>query len=198
VTADRYRSFAELRKCEREGVDYRIVAHDRRSPVAIIAPHGGYIEPPTSRLAHALAADAFNLYCFEGVEKDRDHHELHITSHNFDEPVGCGIVARSSVVVARHGRLDRHDPQSVWLGGLDTALRDRIAVGLRRAGFQALTEGHMFPADQAANICNKGCLGKGVQLELPRGLRDGLAKNPELFGRFVQTMRAELFAQAGL
>ena len=183
---------------EREGVDYRIVAIDRQSPVAIIAPHGGYIEPPTSRIARALAGDSFNLYCFEGVEKDRDHHELHITSHNFDEPIGCGIVARSRVVVALHGRLDRHDPQAAWLGGLDVALRDRMAAALQRAGFQALTEGHMFPADQVANICNKGCLGKGVQLELPRGLRDGLAKSPELLGRFVQAMRAELSDQAAV
>jgi phage replication-related protein YjqB (UPF0714/DUF867 family) len=132
------------------------------------------------------------------VEKDRDHHELHLTSHNFDEPIGCGIVARSRVVVALHGRLDRHDPQAVWLGGLDIALRDRIAAGLRHAGFQALTEGHMFPADQAANICNRGRSGKGVQLELPRGLRGGLAKSPELLGRFVQAMRAEVLARAGL
>jgi phage replication-related protein YjqB (UPF0714/DUF867 family) len=132
------------------------------------------------------------------VQKDRDHHELHITSRNFDEPIGCGIVARSRVVVALHGRHDRDHPQSAWLGGLDTALRDRIGAALRRAGFQALTGGHMFPADQPANICNKGRSGKGVQLELPRGLRDGLAKRPELLGRFVQAMRAAMINQARL
>lgn len=132
------------------------------------------------------------------MQKDREHHELHITSHNFDEPIGCGIVARSRVVIALHGRLDREHPQAAWLGGLDTALRDRIAASLRRAGFEALTDGHMFPADQPANICNKGRSGKGVQIELPRGLRDGLAKSPVLLDRFVQAMRAEVSAQARL
>ena len=132
------------------------------------------------------------------MEKDRDHHELHITSHNFDEPIGCGIVARSRVVIALHGRRDRDHPQAAWLGGLDTALRDRIAAALRRAGFQAATAGHMFPADQPANICNKGRSGKGVQLELPRGLRGGLEKDPELLARFVQAMRTEMIDQAAV
>jgi phage replication-related protein YjqB (UPF0714/DUF867 family) len=132
------------------------------------------------------------------VEKDRDHHELHITSHNFDEPTGSRIVTRSRVVIALHGRLDRDDPQAAWLGGLDTALRDRIAAALRRAGFQALTGGHLFPADQPANICNKGRSGRGVQLELPRGLRRGLEKDPVLFDRFVQALRAGLIGQAAV
>jgi phage replication-related protein YjqB (UPF0714/DUF867 family) len=42
---DTYRSFAELSAHERLGKDYTIDFVERDSPVAIIAPHGGKIEP---------------------------------------------------------------------------------------------------------------------------------------------------------
>jgi phage replication-related protein YjqB (UPF0714/DUF867 family) len=38
---DRYGSFEELRRAEREGVDFRIRVMRREASVAIIAPHGG-------------------------------------------------------------------------------------------------------------------------------------------------------------
>src|SRR5207253_1388114 len=79
MVAHKYRSFAELQAAERELIDYRIVAVDRGSPVSIIAPHGGRIEPPTSAIATQLAANTFNLYAFEGLRSGREHHELHIT-----------------------------------------------------------------------------------------------------------------------
>ncbi|MDQ8730649.1 poly-gamma-glutamate hydrolase family protein [Bradyrhizobium sp. LHD-71] len=190
MTGDRYRSFAALKASEREGIDYRIVVVDRRAPVTVIAPHGGRIEPPTSRLALAIAGETCNAYCFEGLQPDREHHDLHITSDNFDEPIACELVARSDVVVAVHGRLDRDDPEAVWLGGLDVDLCNRVADALRRAGFGTLTEGHMFPGSGPRNICNCGLRRMGVQLELPRGLRDVLAREESDFERFVTAVRS--------
>ena len=43
--ADKYGSFDELRRGEREGIDFNIHVVRRRASVAIIAPHGGKIEP---------------------------------------------------------------------------------------------------------------------------------------------------------
>lgn len=192
MTRDKYQSFAELRRHEREGVDYRIVAVDRSSAVTVIAPHGGEIEPLTSRLALAIAAESCNAYCFEGLLPGRAHADLHITSANFDEPIACELVARSTAVVAVHGRLDRNDPKAVWLGGLDFPLRDRMADQLRRGGFEALTEGHVFPGLGKQNICNRGMRRMGVQLELPRALRDLLAQDEAGFGRFVRAIRSAL------
>jgi phage replication-related protein YjqB (UPF0714/DUF867 family) len=194
MVADRYPSFAELRTAEREHVDYRIVAVDRGSTVTIIAPHGGRIEPPTSAVATLLAAETFNLYCFEGLQKDREHHELHITSHNFDEPQCCKLVGVSDIVVAFHGQLDRDRPNCVDIGGLDRILRDRMAYELGRDGFEARTEGHLFPATGAENICNRGRRGQGVQLELPRSLRDLLRTNPEIMAGFVEALRRAIAA----
>jgi phage replication-related protein YjqB (UPF0714/DUF867 family) len=56
--------------------------------VAVIAPHGGGIEPGTSELATAIAGDDFSLYLFEGL-KSAGNGELHITSTNFDEPISA-------------------------------------------------------------------------------------------------------------
>src|SRR5215470_16192528 len=103
MAIDRYRSYADLMANEREGIDYSIASLDRRSPVTIIAPHGGQIEPPTSELAIAIAADDYNAYCFEGLRRGRKHHELHVTSNSFDEPIGCELITRSDIVVALHG-----------------------------------------------------------------------------------------------
>ena len=44
----RYRSFEELKVHEVQGEDYEINHISRDSPFAIMAPHGGYIEPGTS------------------------------------------------------------------------------------------------------------------------------------------------------
>jgi phage replication-related protein YjqB (UPF0714/DUF867 family) len=196
MAADQYRNFADLQAVERELVDYRIVAIDRGSPVTIIAPHGGRIEPPTSTLATLLAAEAFNLYCFEGLRKDLEHHELHITSHNFDEPKCRKLVGASDVVVAFHGQQDRDRPNCVDIGGLDRVLRDRMAYELGREGFEARTEGHLFPATGDENICNRGRRGQGVQLELPRSLRDLLRKNPQIMATFVEALRRAIKAHA--
>lgn len=189
---DRYSSYSDLTATEREGIDYSIVSLDRRSPVTIIAPHGGMIEPPTSRLAIAIAADDYNAYCFDGLCLGRDHHELHITSNSFDEPVGCALIARSDVVIALHGRRDRKEPKSVWIGGLDGELCREIASHLGRAGFQAATEGHKFPALDLANICNRGRRQKGAQLEIPRTLRDMLSRDIEVFKQFANAIRSSI------
>ena len=192
MAIDLYSSYSELMAAEQQGIDYRIVSLDRHSPVTIVAPHGGYIEPPTSRLAIAIAADIYNAYCFDGLQKGREHHELHITSQNFDEPIGCALIAKSDIVIALHGRRDREAPKSVWIGGLDRELSRGIASHLGQAGFQAATEGHEFPALDLSNICNRGRRNKGIQIEIPRSLRDILIRDTGVFDRFATAIRSSI------
>ena len=100
---DKYKNFKHLQESETEGVDYVIqVTHRKDSRVAVIAPHGGKIEPRTAELAEVIAGDEFNLYCFKGVRKERNC-ELHITSPNFDEPKCLSLLKKQDVVVALHG-----------------------------------------------------------------------------------------------
>jgi phage replication-related protein YjqB (UPF0714/DUF867 family) len=100
---DWYGSFDELRRAEREGVEFRISVIRREASIAIIAPHGGWIEPGTAEIAEAIAGDDYSLYRFEGL-RDRPHEQLHITLAKFDEPTCLALVAACDQVVAVHGR----------------------------------------------------------------------------------------------
>lgn len=188
---DRYSSFSTLQEHETEGADYRIRVKERSSPVAIIAPHGGFIEPTTSEIALGIASDIFSAYCFEGLGADRAHHELHITSERFDEPQARALVSASLFVVAVHGRTDRDDPETSWVGGLDETLRDLIVQALSEAGFTAVArvKGEPLAGTAAGNICNGGRRSAGVQLEIPRTIRDELAADSERLRRYAASVR---------
>lgn len=133
---DLYSNYAELSAHEREGEDYRIVETARNSPVVVLAPHGGWIEPTTSQIAACIAGDDYSLYCFEGLSDNRPHNDLHITSDRFDEPRARRLVARAAFAIAVHGRLNREVPQVTWLGGLDDKLIALAATELANAGFK--------------------------------------------------------------
>ncbi len=112
------------------------------------------------------------MYCFEGL-RERPHRHLHIKSTRFDEPKCLGLIKQCKIVVAVHG-WDRKD-KAVDVGGRDVALRDAICTSLIAAGFRSkvVTNGN-HPGNSSNNICNKGLRGKGVQLEITKGLREAL------------------------
>jgi phage replication-related protein YjqB (UPF0714/DUF867 family) len=191
---DRYASFAELSQHEREGVDYAIELQSRDSAVAVIAPHGGFIEPNTTEIARAIAAAELSFYGFAALRRGRPHSDLHLTSHKFDEPRCLALLAKSDVAIAVHGRRDIDDPRLVYLGGLDTTLRERLRETLAAAGFEGRFDAQRYPGTHPSNICNRGRSGRGVQLELPRSLRDRLAREPQRLARFAASVRAALGA----
>ncbi|HOG46264.1 MAG TPA: poly-gamma-glutamate hydrolase family protein [Anaerolineae bacterium] len=194
---DHYRSFADLAQGERAGSDYQVLAL-RRLPVAVIAPHGGAIEPGTSELARAIAGDELSLYCFEGL-KDDHNGRLHLASHRFDEPIGLALVAQSEVVVTIHGRVGGE--QAVYVGGRDEELQERAIAALRAVGLCAERDSGATAGLDARNICNRGATGRGLQLEVSRGLRramfaglsrQGRETTTPLFARFVAAVRGVL------
>lgn len=191
--ADRYDSFAALAAREIEGVDYRICVTERASPIAIVAPHGGLIEPGTSQIAAAIAADRLSLYCFESLNRANSA-RLHITSSRFDEPRALALIAASDVVLTIHGRKNGDDNAAIWVGGLHEALRDEIALALAQSGFaaKAVGEGHPLSGRDPANICNRGRIGAGVQMELPRALRIRVANDSARRQVFAEAVRQAL------
>jgi phage replication-related protein YjqB (UPF0714/DUF867 family) len=201
--ADRYRGFAELARHAREGRDYRRVVEGRGDQVAIVAPHGGGIEPGTSEIARAVAGREFGLYCFEGLRPEGND-ELHIASHRFDEPTAVRLVGRARVVVAVHGCAGAHE--AVYVGGLDRHLRERLIAVLRQAGFEAERATGDLAGCYASNICNRGRSGRGVQLEITEGLRLVMFKGltwherqitTPVFDAFVDTARDVLVLVSG-
>lgn len=181
-----YRGFTDLAKLQVRGKDYEIIVSPRaRSRVAVIAPHGGRIEPRTSKIARAIAGDEFNLYLFEGIRPSKNYTALHLASHLFDEPECLALIAQCSFVVAVHGC--EGGDERVLLGGLNVTLKNQLAAALGDASVVFETSGHRFPATDPGNICNRGLSCKGVQLECTGTLRGSSAE-----ARVVSAVRSVL------
>ena len=192
--ADRYPDFATLAAAHDHDRDYRITVQDRGTRVAILAPHGGTIEPETASIARAVAGDDLSFYLFEALRAGA-HGDYHITSHRFDEPRALALVAGADTSIAIHGRKD-DGTDTVWLGGRDEIQRDAVGDALRAAGFGAALN-TALPGVHPSNICNRTRSGTGVQLELPRSLRRSLSQDATMMARFSTALRAAISA-AGL
>ena len=200
---DTYQNFAELARNEQEGRDFSILFRDVDSPVAVMAPHGGGIEPGTLDIAGALAGRDFAFYAFSGIKKSGNRN-LHLTSNRFDEPIGLQIAQKAAVVVAVHG--NREKSEVVFVGGRSNVLKQRICRALAVAGFRAeISDLPGIRGIRPENICNRGTSGEGVQLEMSRGLREKMFENIErrslrkktpVFYEFVDTMKKALLAEA--
>jgi phage replication-related protein YjqB (UPF0714/DUF867 family) len=166
--AESYRSFAALLENEEEGRDFIRIIQVLQSPWMIVAPHGGGIEPGTTEIATALAGDNYSLYCLDSL-KTNGNELMHITSHDFDDPLCISMTRNAQVVVSIHGCSDEHP--RVFVGGRHDELRDKLLASLSSAGFDA-TSGHgRYPGKHRDNVCNLGQSGAGIQLEISLGLR---------------------------
>ena len=164
----KYRNFAELQRKE-SPKSYSIHQKQGHSDIAVIAPHGGGIEPGTLEIARSIAGEEHSFYGFEGC-KSRDNSDLHITSTRFDEPKCLDIVYKHNRVIAIHGCVGAGN--SVYTGGLDDKLKTRVSERLIRAGFTVRTDANPeLQGSLTTNICNRSATGKGVQLEIEEGLR---------------------------
>jgi len=199
--ADKYRNFAELARSEQSGIDYDVLVRRARPAFAIIAPHGGGIEPGTTEIADAVADLTYSFYTFEGL-KTSGNADLHITSTRFDEPMCLTVLGHTEVVVTLHGEHSEKDGEGVFLGGLDTVLGERIRSELTQKGFNVRThEDPDLQGTDSCNLCNRGLTAAGVQLELSKSVRrtmfesftrTGRKKTTQQFKVFVTALRAAL------
>ncbi len=189
--ADTFHSYDELALRYTEGEDYTITANNPDSDVCIVAPHAGEIELGTSEIAKAIAKVDYGLYLFEGCLRNGNT-ALHITSHNFDEPRALRLVRKSRIVLGVHGRADSSDEATIYLGGLGSGLVDCIVRQLTAVGFECLSEGHKFLAQNEKNICNRGSSDMGAQIEVPRTLRNRFRKDAELLDNFARAIRVSI------
>jgi phage replication-related protein YjqB (UPF0714/DUF867 family) len=194
--ADKYPNFETLARNERAGIDFRVMARSALPSFALVAPHGGGIEPGTSEIGDAIAGEDFSFYTFEGL-KPAGNADLHITSTRFDEPVCLTVIGRSKIVLTIHGEESDTGDEIVFIGGLDDRLRRRVGAALRARGF--ITRKHPDPKLQGLepeNICNRGLTGKGVQLELSLGARKRMFRSLTRKGRRFKTARFHVFVEA--
>ena len=196
---DKFPSMTALLAQERPGIDYRM-SWCRGLPTALVAPHGGKIEPGTSELAKAIAADRYSYFSFEGI-KSSHNHDLHVTSTHYDEPHCLELLAACDIVVTLHGCRDVKGMEgAVYPGGLDDSLRDAIRDALNKSGFKTGERSDLQGVDKQ-NICNRGRSRKGVQLEISRSLRDKLvAGSPSQnadFAKFIAAVQSAIAAASG-
>jgi phage replication-related protein YjqB (UPF0714/DUF867 family) len=194
-----YDHFRDLSRAQKEGKDFRIDVSHRGSSVAIVAPHGGKIEPGTSDIARAVAGDDLTCYCFEGIRSTGNFRFLHLPSTRFDEPVCLAICAAAEMVVTFHGAAGKDE--RVYVGGRHEKGKRAMAAALKAAGIPARVDTTAHPGLSPRNLCNRGRTQEGLQLELSRGFRKRLFNDPyrsgltfttEAFDVFVTTVRSVL------
>ncbi len=165
--------------------------------MAIMAIHGGWIEPGTSQIASAIAGDDYSYYSFEGINR-KNNFSVHIPSTEFDEPLATMLAETSKIVVCIHGC--KSEQEVVFIGGLHHYLINKMKFTLKRAGF-SVADHPKLRGISRKNICNRGMEKRGLQLEISRGLREKFFDNalgsailaPTLyFHFFVRTIRGVL------
>jgi phage replication-related protein YjqB (UPF0714/DUF867 family) len=172
---DKFRNFRELKRHEKEGADYEICVRKGSSGIAVMAPHGGGIEPGTLDIADRVAGEEHAFYCFKGMKKSGNS-DLHITSDKFDEPEGIRIAEGAGLVLTIHGCIGKTD--IIFVGGKDHDFRRILVTSIARAGFSAReSERPELRGRRSANICNRGRSGKGGQVEISESLREKMFDN---------------------
>ena len=196
---DRYRCFAELQQYETFGEDYHIDWRKGSSSLAIMAPHGGGIEFGTDAIAQSIADPDHTFWTFKGIKKTGNRN-LHITSTRFDVPDALKITLAAQTVVTIHGC--RGEASVVHFGGRHSELKSQIRQALCRAGFNArISANPALRGENPENLCNRCISGRGVQLEITKGLRKtmftsyegrGIRKKTECFFRFTNAVKTAL------
>ncbi|MFH2012178.1 MAG: poly-gamma-glutamate hydrolase family protein [Pseudomonadota bacterium] len=196
---DKYSNFYELKQKEREGEDYVVLCREAESMLAIMAPHGGGIEPGTGDIADALAGSDYTFYAFKGIKKTGNK-ILHISSNRHDEPLGLKIAKNKVNVISIHG--SQNSEEIVFVGGKNQELKQKIMDDLNIAGFKAVVDDlpGLCGLDPD-NICNRCKSGQGVQLEISRGIRNKMFENIDnrllrnkmgVFYKFVDAIKESL------
>ena len=170
---DKYHCFCELAQQEKIGIDYCIEENHCQSDILIMAPHGGNIEFGTTEIAKDVAQDEYGYYSFIGLKTEKLR-ELHLTSHNFDEPRALARIQQAQTVLTIHGFLG--DKKIIFLGGRDKTFKYYIAKILHENGF-VVRRSTKYKGSHVNNICNRGKRGAGVQIELSSALRNALFKD---------------------
>jgi phage replication-related protein YjqB (UPF0714/DUF867 family) len=90
-------------------------------------------------------------------------------------------VKQSQVVLAIHG-LEGED-ETVYVGGRHRKLKMRFIEALNEAGFEAREDDSHHSGTFPSNICNRGASGRGVQMEISKGLRHAMFEGLKRKGR---------------
>jgi phage replication-related protein YjqB (UPF0714/DUF867 family) len=83
------------------------------------------------------------------------------------------------------------------VGGLNVSLRSEIRRQLEAAGFQTRTPPEGLQGIDPENLCNRGRLKGGVQLEISRKERDALRDDSNRLKEFSEAIRRAIKLYVG-
>jgi phage replication-related protein YjqB (UPF0714/DUF867 family) len=181
-----YQSVRELLAVEPGNVEIVEVINGR-SPIAVLAPHAGGIEPFTGELAKAIAGKIHRLYEFSG-KAARDNFRFHVSSVRFDEPGLQNVLKGARTAISIHGAAGDEDAVTL-IGGVNRRLIEAVRAKLESAGFAVMDAPTELAATDPRNLVNRVPEG-GVQLELTRRLRE------DLRGGWLRRLRFECYVDA--
>jgi phage replication-related protein YjqB (UPF0714/DUF867 family) len=168
------RDFAAVVLAAVKGVDYAIEVRESGGYVAVVALHGGGIEPLTGELADAIAGAGHNLYLFRGL-RESGNDALRVSPLRAQEMRLDNLIRRSKTVLSIAGAADVG--RTVQVGGANEILRALLLQRLQEAGFEARPSETPGVDHSRAYFFNQAGLG-GVQLELSAALRASLVNAP--------------------
>lgn len=191
----KFRTYKDLAHVMRLGKDFAIEVRMGKSGIAVMAPHGGGIEPGTGVIADAIAGSDHAYYAFKGI-RATNNRQLHIPSIYFDEPQAMAMIRRCHTVITIHGC--RRAGSEVYVGGRNSSLKKRVTAKLLQSGCRAeISTIAALKGQHHKNLCNRGTRGKGLQLEISSSLRHAMTAGgsgnrrhptPQLIS-FAQTVR---------
>lgn len=184
TTTDGYANYSELAAAKVEGIDYDLLYNYTDSAVAVIAIHGGGIEPGTGELAKAIAGSTYDYYVFDG-KMSSNNMSLHIEATSFDEPIALDLVQNSERTLSFHGFTG--SARITYVGGLDTVLAGKVKTSLKAAGFKVADAPQELAGISALNICNKNIPKAGVQIEVSSAQRSKFFSSMDRSGRETTT-----------
>lgn len=186
---DQYPSFTEMAKAHKEGVDFKVEAENRHSPVCVLAIHGGDIEPGTGEFARHIASDQLSYYIFRGL-LPKDNRILHIGSDHFDDARAADISSSARVCVSIHGFDEGGDADIICLGGGNRRLRAIVSSNLKSLNLPVKIESPCtrLEGESARNVVNHAPE-QGVQVELSSHLRKKLEKDSKLMATITNSVR---------
>lgn len=112
----------------------------------------------------------------------------HITSIHFDEEQCNKLLSHAKNIISIHGK--KGAESFVMLGGLDSDLISSAEKAFVLAGFAVRPPESNVTGTEPHNVCNRGTSGKGLQIEMSRGLRDSLVQDPERMETFSKAIRS--------
>ncbi len=196
---DVYRDMRELLRKE-PASSYEFNIQKTQSPVLIISPHGGKIEPFTSAIGNGIAGDAFSFFEFRGLLEKGSYRQLHVASVNYNPPQLDDLNRAAQVTVSVHGLSGME--KVTYVGGRDLAGAQMVRMALEAEGFHVETAPVNYNGNDVRNFVNRNGRGQGIQLEITLAQRRALftkrneERPNETYDRYVGAIAKALAALA--